>query len=417
MSAGIFIMNKNAIAMAADSAVTIGEHKAIHNSANKVFALSKVAPVGVITYANASFMGVPIEVILKEYKKDLGNTKLISLKNYVESFLDFILKKRDLFRFDKTEAQYVKDTYENLLNGTATDLRIFMETEVKNKGKALSDNDILKILKSAVQTTVSLVANLKKTNDFCFSQYIKNKYSSEICKSISNRFPNILEEDLRLLQEACCDVFDSTFMRNGFTGLAFAGYGEEEIYPQMVHIQLSGILNGTCRFIEVESTTIDEETQASVIPLAQTDVMKEFILGIHESFLSSIQNGINEGITNFDSSALDRTTKFHLSNSINNSVNSNIEKCIRNHSYPLLGSVATLPIEEMALLAESMINITSLRRRVAIDDNIGTVGGPIDVGIISKADGVIWIKRKHYFDKEYNPQYFYSHYSANNSTI
>ena len=101
MSAGIFIMNKNAIAMAADSAVTIGEHKAIHNSANKVFALSKVAPVGVITYANASFMGVPIEVILKEYKKDLGNTKLISLKNYVESFLGFILKKEifsDLIR-------------------------------------------------------------------------------------------------------------------------------------------------------------------------------------------------------------------------------------------------------------------------------------------------------------------------------
>ena len=33
MSAGICIMNKNAIALAADSAVTIGQHLAIHNSA------------------------------------------------------------------------------------------------------------------------------------------------------------------------------------------------------------------------------------------------------------------------------------------------------------------------------------------------------------------------------------------------
>ena len=42
MSAGICIMNKNAIALAADSAVTVGQHLAIHNSANKLFALSKV---------------------------------------------------------------------------------------------------------------------------------------------------------------------------------------------------------------------------------------------------------------------------------------------------------------------------------------------------------------------------------------
>ena len=68
-----------------------------------------------------------------------------------------------------------------------------------------------------------------------------------------------------------------------------------------------------------------------------------------------------------------------------------------------------------ALLAESMINITSLRRKVAIDNNIGTVGGPIDVGMITKGDGFIWIKRKHYFDQSYNPQYFYSHYMREGS--
>lgn len=55
MSAGICIMNRNAIAMAADSAVTVGDHVAIHNSANKLFSLSKVAPVGAIIYANGAF--------------------------------------------------------------------------------------------------------------------------------------------------------------------------------------------------------------------------------------------------------------------------------------------------------------------------------------------------------------------------
>ena len=69
MSAGICIMNKQAIAMAADSAVMIGNHEAIHNSANKLFSLSRIAPVGLIIYANSTLMNVPVEIIVKEYKR------------------------------------------------------------------------------------------------------------------------------------------------------------------------------------------------------------------------------------------------------------------------------------------------------------------------------------------------------------
>lgn len=68
MSAGICIMNKNAIALAADSAVTIGQHLAIHNSANKLFSLSRRAAVGAIIYSNAELMCIPVEIILKQYK-------------------------------------------------------------------------------------------------------------------------------------------------------------------------------------------------------------------------------------------------------------------------------------------------------------------------------------------------------------
>ena len=99
-----------------------------------------------------------------------------------------------------------------------------------------------------------------------------------------------------------------------------------------------------------------------------------------------------------------------LNNITGNILKHMIEAAGNNYMRPIIQSVASLPIEELALLAESMINITSLRRKVALDRNIGTVGGPIDVSIISKGDGFIWLKRKHYFDRKYNPQYFYSHF-------
>ena len=38
-------------------------------------------------------------------------------------------------------------------------------------------------------------------------------------------------------------------------------------------------------------------------------------------------------------------------------------------------------------------------------DSIESVGGPVDVAIISKGDGLVWINRKHYFEMEKNPHY------------
>lgn len=54
-------------------------------------------------------------------------------------------------------------------------------------------------------------------------------------------------------------------------------------------------------------------------------------------------------------------------------------------------------------MAEALVEITSLRRKM--DSNIESVGGPVDVAIISKADGFIWIKRKHYFSTELNSDF------------
>jgi hypothetical protein len=39
-----------------------------------------------------------------------------------------------------------------------------------------------------------------------------------------------------------------------------------------------------------------------------------------------------------------------------------------------------------------------------------TVALPIDVAVISKGDGFIWIKRKHYFASELNHQFFSNYY-------
>ena len=69
-----------------------------------------------------------------------------------------------------------------------------------------------------------------------------------------------------------------------------------------------------------------------------------------------------------------------------------------------MNAVGTLSKEDLAEMAESLIYLTYLKRRITLAEE--SVGGPVDVAIISKTDGFIWIKRKHYFSPELNHHFF-----------
>lgn len=86
-----------------------------------------------------------------------------------------------------------------------------------------------------------------------------------------------------------------------------------------------------------------------------------------------------------------------------------LDKEIRqNFIDPLINSLDILDKEDMAELVESLISITHLNRRITMSEE--GVGGPIDVAIISKSDGFIWKKRKHYFKPELNQSFFDNYY-------
>ena len=86
-----------------------------------------------------------------------------------------------------------------------------------------------------------------------------------------------------------------------------------------------------------------------------------------------------------------------------------LEACIESEQVaPVLDTVLSLPKNELAEMAETLVNLTSFRQRVSPDAE--TVGGPVDVAIISRGDGFIWIKRKHYFQAELNHQFFNNYF-------
>jgi hypothetical protein len=92
MTAEIAILNKNAVALAADSAVTLRnpDNQKVYNTANKLFMLSKYHPVGIMVYGSADLIGVPWETVIKMFRAELHTTnfdRLIQLLNTSSTFL------------------------------------------------------------------------------------------------------------------------------------------------------------------------------------------------------------------------------------------------------------------------------------------------------------------------------------------
>ncbi len=70
MTAEVVIMNKRAIAMATDSAIT--SRNKIYTSGKKLFRLSSDAPVGIMIYGTTDIMEIPWETVIKLYRKQLN---------------------------------------------------------------------------------------------------------------------------------------------------------------------------------------------------------------------------------------------------------------------------------------------------------------------------------------------------------
>ena len=70
MAAEIAILNRTAVALAADSLVTLSGPlgSKTYDSAEKIFAPSRFRPIGLMIYNNAEFTQVPMEVLARKFR-------------------------------------------------------------------------------------------------------------------------------------------------------------------------------------------------------------------------------------------------------------------------------------------------------------------------------------------------------------
>ncbi len=414
MTAEVAVLNKSAVAMAADSAMSVGDTGKIYPT-NKLFALTKHQPIGIMVYNSAEFMGIPWETLVKMYRREIGSAGKPTVTDYAQDFLGYISNNtictddqrrynlhsiaHDLFRrIDRASRQSLSET------------------------PGATNPDVVTVIRSVIerQSTMLIAAGDAPSMQNLDVDDLVCTYQADINELIQLYFDGYEVDDSigQALHDLLARALKSASLSNGFSGLVFAGFGDDELFPSLVEVVTDGAIGS---LIKADTRTDCDiarmGTQGAIVPFAQSEMVGRFMNGVDQEFLQYLEPYLENLLYKSAHEVLEASTPTgQLTESqttgLREIVESNLEDfrnaakefCREHFVLPVLHNVKHLPKEELASMAEALVSLTSLKRRVSTDQE--TVGGPIDVAVISKGDGSIWIKRKHYFDPRLNRDYF-----------
>ena len=203
----------------------------------------------------------------------------------------------------------------------------------------------------------------------------------------------------------------------GYTGVVFVGYGDDEIYPTLVPLELAGFVDDKLRFLINKDGihVISNDNEACVCPYAQTDIMRSLMKGIHPAMYSTVLKEFDESLDaakqkmteSFTTAGASKKQKTKLKEidlkDISDKFKSEMKTYIQDTFVDgIVDAVDAFNIEDMISMAESLISITNLQRHFSLLEE--SVGGPVDVAVITKSEGFVWVKHKQWFQQELNPQ-------------
>lgn len=421
MTALVSILNKKAAVIAADSAVTItrGDNTKIINTATKVFRLSSKSPVGVMIYSSAEFMGIPWSVLFKLYRDKNSGKSFDTLKEYVDDFINFLRHEKNCIDKDN-QLKYLSSQaiqfYYNIVEQADSD---YEETIEKADSKKV---DCKKVMLKCVND------NLKHFDDQCKERGVGEEFEEYSFKQFQSYAQVALEKLEKLCKQDKTPGAKSKWEKGfydyiisklyiGYTGVVFVGYGNDEIYPTLIPLELAGFVDDKLRFLLNENGihVISNDNEACVCPYAQTDIMRSLMKGIHPAMYSTVLKKLEESL---DAAKLKMTENFtmagatkkqktklkeidlkDISDKFKSEMKTYIQETFVNG---IIDAVASFNIEDMISMAESLISITNLQRHFSLLEE--SVGGPVDVAVITKSEGFIWVNHKQWFQQDMNPQ-------------
>jgi len=359
------------------------------------------------------------------YRAKLGKKKFGTLKEYSDDFIAFLDNGNPLFP-DSVQESYVMTSIYGYFYFIKNEIEKEVESVISRKNE-ITQGDVKQITSNIIikhyenWKNADLLPSIPNSH----TENIINKYNKNIEEAIFEIFEKLplYKRHSDQLKEIAGTLFSKSYIiPDTVSGVVIAGFGEIDVFPSLRRYVIEGVANNRLKYTEIPPVEINFETHASIIPIAQREMVDTFMMGVdpsymelEESYITEIFSEYTDIITN-NINKYDTKEKLKLKKKllkVSNEILKDHQEKLRiyrkeTYTNPVTSVVSMLPKDELAAMAEALVNLTSFKRKVSMETE--TVGGPIDVAVISKGDGFIWIKRKHYFKPELNPGFFANYY-------
>lgn len=424
MTSEVVLMNRSAVAMAADSAVTISgpNYLKTYQSVDKLFPLVTGQPIGVMIYNNAELMSTPWETVISLYRQQAGGRSLDTLDAYARDFIGFLSNNPELFPQDHQDTEFFKHiavVFSIIAEDFDFQVRGFDKAKVGRVGEHVSA-----IFEYVVQELYGdLTRNLDGSPRARLDAFpegteeqLLRRYGAEIDELIGSLIQSLkndhhrlavsAETTKRLRDIAVMSVTQDAFFEH-YTGVVFAGFGRTDKFPSMRSYLTSTVVLGRMKQRMDRGQDMTADSGPVIQPFAQDRMIRTFLTGMDQHLRMFLFGetlklshhlvgdviGRAPGMNDQQRAQLmEQYSQTSLANALNAFFTSIDQFQYQVHTLPILRAVGALPKQELGETAASLIKLNSFQQKVM--NSIETVGGPISLATITRNEGLVMGKER-----------------------
>ena len=412
MTSEIAVMNQRAVALAADSAVTLidGGTVVVRNDQRKLYNLMEGRPVGVMFFGVADIMGHPWEHLIEHYQKKVRPKQFAHLGDYAASFTAMLDNLNEFFPPDRQ-----KDDYKRLLASVYRYI-FHLAQYLRETGddEKITDAQILAEAISRIWHDYQFRDDGTPRADLaCFPQGFADKVAREhatiIDELVGYGFSpfGLGPSSMKQLKEIAVFAVVKDLFLEDVTGLVFAGFGTDDRYPVCVTYLLSAIVSGIVKRGQASVDVIDTEIRSKIRMFADSEVTHAFIRGIDfglerrvygamRMMLHSLVDQVVGAFPAADAAQRDDVRKRFQSDLVPQYLDAfrGMIGDYQQQAYinPVLRVLEIAARSELAETARELVSLNVFKKRIMAQKQ--TVGGAIDVAVISRENGFQWFTKQ-----------------------
>jgi len=416
MTSQLVLGNGFGLALASDSAQTGGTEPRTYEAAEKVHPLEPPHRLAVLTAGHVHFLGMPISVLVNEWKDSLGKRSR-SVEGYRESFLAWLddnldnwtnHRQRDDEAFDAAVGQ-IRHLHHSVLSTAIRGTQESQQPELALAALRSHNEDLAR--------RPGFDPNLLRMADDFFDRW--NREGDEdpprpaLFDLLEMHFDDVprseeidkeIHEFLRLVVAG-----GHRFPSHATNQLVFVGYGDKDLVPAVSCVDLRGALgdNAVRHLWGDQAASRHGSSYALIVPLAQYDTIDLILRGhnprlLREAAQATIERSrgaIGEPVKGEDGSG-DTVSSDTVENEANapksfteagfEMFRDEAEELSQERNVgPALRTIAGIPLASLAGIAGSLVSAQNLVQNIR--GELPTVGGNIDIATITLDEGFKWV--------------------------